>query len=300
MYLAQVCRYDILYTVNHLARSMSKPSEAHMRAAKHLLRYLTGSTDFSITYKQGGFKLTAFSDANWGANPDSEKSISNIIILSNGPISFKVGIQGLTAQPTLEAKLVAAAFTMKEANFCSNMMLELCFKERFDSVPLYIYDTLALHVAGNRTYSPRAKHIALTYFFVQELVEEGKITTHFVKTQDQIADLGTKHVNNHRHCALIKLLRNSRRKRQGGSVRRGRTRLYARLEYFSILIIRVGVFFSFSWTWHLHQRTVHHSTFLFSRINSLVIFTGIFLLFKFSVWIARSCMRFALRGSVNL
>ena len=76
MYLAQVCRYDILYTVNQLARVMSKPSKAHMGAAKHLLRYLAGSTDSSITFKQGGLKLTAFSDANWGANPDNGKSTS--------------------------------------------------------------------------------------------------------------------------------------------------------------------------------------------------------------------------------
>ena len=65
MYLAQVCRYDILYTVKQLARAMSKSSKPHMGAAKHLLRYLAGSTDFSITYKQGGFKLTDVSDANW-------------------------------------------------------------------------------------------------------------------------------------------------------------------------------------------------------------------------------------------
>ena len=49
MYLAQVCRYDILYIVNRLARAMYMPSKAHMGAAKHLLRYLAGSTDFSIT-----------------------------------------------------------------------------------------------------------------------------------------------------------------------------------------------------------------------------------------------------------
>ena len=30
-----------------------------------------GSIDFNITYKKGGFKLTAFSDANWGNNPDN-------------------------------------------------------------------------------------------------------------------------------------------------------------------------------------------------------------------------------------
>ena len=153
-----------------------------MGAAKHLLRYLAGSTDLSITYKQGGLKLTAFFDANWGANPDNGKSASSyMIMLSNSPISFKNGIQGLAAQSTMEAEVVAAVLTMKEAVFCSNMMLELGFKEGFGSAPLYIDNASALHVAGKCTYSPQAKHIALRNFFVQGLVEECKITLHFVK-----------------------------------------------------------------------------------------------------------------------
>ena len=73
-------------------------------------------------------------------------------MLSNGPISFKVGIQGLTAQSTMEAELMAAALTMKEVVvFCSIMMLELGFKEGFGIVSLYIVNTSVLHVAGNRT-----------------------------------------------------------------------------------------------------------------------------------------------------
>ena len=172
MYLVQVCRYDILYTVKQLARAMSTPSKANMEAATHLLSYLDGSTDFSITYKQGGFKLKTFSDANWGANPNNGKSTSSyIIMLSNDPIRFKVGNQGLTTQSTMEAEIVAAALTMKVAVFCSNMMLELGFKEGFGSVPLYTDNVSALHVAGNRTYSPHAKHIALRHFFVQGLVK---------------------------------------------------------------------------------------------------------------------------------
>ena len=63
-YLVQVTRYDIGYAVNQLARAMSKTSKAHLAAAKHLLRYLAGTTNFAITYKRGGFKLTAFFDAN--------------------------------------------------------------------------------------------------------------------------------------------------------------------------------------------------------------------------------------------
>ena len=88
MYLTQVSRYDILYAVNQLERGVSKPSKAHMAAAKHLLCYLAGSTNFFITYKQGGFTLAAFSDSNWGNNPDCDKSTSlYIVMLANGPIS---------------------------------------------------------------------------------------------------------------------------------------------------------------------------------------------------------------------
>ena len=95
MCLGQVTRYDIGYTVNQLARAMCKPSKAHMAAAKHLLRYLAGTTNFAITYKRGGFKLTVFSDANWGNNPDKGKSTSSYIaFLSDDPVSFKVGLQG--------------------------------------------------------------------------------------------------------------------------------------------------------------------------------------------------------------
>ena len=60
MYLAQILRYDIMYSSGQLARAMSRPAKVHMGAAKHLLRYLAGTTDFTIVYKKGGFKLNAF------------------------------------------------------------------------------------------------------------------------------------------------------------------------------------------------------------------------------------------------
>ena len=90
-------------------------------------------------------------------------------MVANAPTIFKVELQGLTAQPPMEAELVAVALTMMgEAVFCSNMMSGLGFGESFGSVPLHIDNTSALHLADNRTYIPRSKHIALRhYFFVQ-------------------------------------------------------------------------------------------------------------------------------------
>ena len=162
-------------------------------------------------------------DANWGNSPDNARSTPlYIVTLTNAPIIFNVGLQGLAAQSTMDAELTAAAPTMKGTVFCSNMMLELGFDESFDSVPLHIDNTSALHVAGNRTYSlhakyialrctrtysPRSNHIALRYyFFVQELVEGGKVSIHYVKSMDHLSDLGTKHRSKHRNYNVIRFI----------------------------------------------------------------------------------------------
>ena len=50
MYLAQAGPYGILYGVNELAGVMSNPSKVHLRATKHLRRYLgLASTSTSPT-----------------------------------------------------------------------------------------------------------------------------------------------------------------------------------------------------------------------------------------------------------
>ena len=49
MYPANTTCYNILYVGNQLARAMSEPVKAYVGMAKHLLRYLAGFTDFSIT-----------------------------------------------------------------------------------------------------------------------------------------------------------------------------------------------------------------------------------------------------------
>ena len=45
--------------------------------------YLAATVGFAITYKRCGFKLTAFSDANWGNNPHNGKSMSSYIVFAN-------------------------------------------------------------------------------------------------------------------------------------------------------------------------------------------------------------------------
>ena len=108
---------------------------------------------------------------------------------------------------TMEAELVASALAMKEAVFCSNMLTELGFGKEFEQVPLHIDNTATLHVIGNCAFSSRTKHIALRFFYIRELVKENKITSHYVSTERQLADIGTKHPNKNRLQQLKQMIK---------------------------------------------------------------------------------------------
>ena len=81
---------------------------------------------------------------------------------------------------------------MKEAVYCAGMMGEIGFEETFKCVPIHIGNTSAPHVAGNKSYSSCAKHVALRLFYVLEMRQKGTISIHYIPTKFNIADIGTK------------------------------------------------------------------------------------------------------------
>lgn len=104
-YLGHGSSYGILISLSYPARASFNPSKAHMAAVKYLLHRCFA-----------GFKLAAYSDASWGNKPENDKPASlYVVIFANGPICFKVGLQGLTVQSTIEEELVPAALSIKEA-----------------------------------------------------------------------------------------------------------------------------------------------------------------------------------------
>ena len=97
---------------------------------------------------------------------------------------------------------------MKEAVFCSNRLTGLGFGKEFAQVTLYCDNTATLHALGNRSFSSRTKHITLRFFYIRELVSEGRISINYISTDNNPADIGTKHLNKHRFKHLLDLIRN--------------------------------------------------------------------------------------------
>ena len=48
---------------------MSNPTNAHLIAAKRILRYVNGTLNYGVFLQPGPFSLFAFSDSDWAGDP---------------------------------------------------------------------------------------------------------------------------------------------------------------------------------------------------------------------------------------
>ena len=76
MYLVNM-RPNICYAVNQLSKAMVKPTKIFLKAGKHVLRYLRGTYEYGLWYRQmNEVKLHGFTDAHWAGIPTDKKSTS--------------------------------------------------------------------------------------------------------------------------------------------------------------------------------------------------------------------------------
>ncbi|XP_028418682.1 uncharacterized protein LOC114544169 [Dendronephthya gigantea] len=94
IYVMTGTRPDLCYIVTKLAQKMSKPTQADLTKAKHVLRYLKGTSKFGLTFTKSinPLILQGFCDSDWGASIADRRSITgyNYQLAQKGPlISWK-------------------------------------------------------------------------------------------------------------------------------------------------------------------------------------------------------------------
>ena len=69
IYLAVISRPDIAFAVSQVSQAMANPIQENFIAVKRILRYISGTKNYSITYSKNGNKiLHGYSDSDWGGN----------------------------------------------------------------------------------------------------------------------------------------------------------------------------------------------------------------------------------------
>eukprot|EP00170_Pyropia_yezoensis_P002164 contig_9108_g2168 len=115
LYLASCTRPDISFAVGRLARYGAAPTVTHQAAAKTVLRYLKGTTNWGLQYTTQS-PLLGYSDTDYAGDVDTRRSTTGYtLVMNGGAISWQSKVQPTVATSTTEAEYIAAAQASREA-----------------------------------------------------------------------------------------------------------------------------------------------------------------------------------------
>jgi hypothetical protein len=165
---------------------------SHWQAVKRIFRYLHHTPDFDLWYSaSSSLAHHGFSDADFAGCRLDRKSTSGICqFLGTSLVSWSSRKQSNVAQSTNEAEYVVAASCCSQLLWITYTMSD--FAEEYTHVPLQCDSTSAISVAKNPVLHSKTKHIKVRYHFLRDNVEKGKIALIHVPTQDQLANIFTK------------------------------------------------------------------------------------------------------------
>ena len=107
IYLMTCTRPDFSYAVGKLSQYLSEPRQQHWVAAKHILKYLRGTSYYELRYqKSEELGILSYSDADWASDQSDRRSTTGFCFNLNkeiSPISWKSKKQPTVALSTCES-----------------------------------------------------------------------------------------------------------------------------------------------------------------------------------------------------
>eukprot|EP00253_Pinus_taeda_P008063 PITA_08063 len=172
---------------------MERPKEAHWQAAKRILRYVKGTKSFGILYNVSECSdLVGYTDSDWAGSIDGRKSTSGYVFhMGSGAISWASKKQSIVALSTAEAEYVAATAAACQAVWMRRMLRSLG-QEKAKATVIFCDNSSAIALPKNSVFHKRTKHIDTRFHYIRELVSNGEIVLEHCRTQEQVADILTK------------------------------------------------------------------------------------------------------------
>ena len=139
---------------------MDSPTDAHLKAAYRIIRYLKQSPATGLFFSvNNSFTLSGYTDSDWGACKDTRKSISGYcFFLDQTLISWKSKKQAIVSRSSSEAEYRALA-----NGTCELVWLLKLLKE-FNILPplpvdIFCDNKSAIYIASNPIFHERTKHV---------------------------------------------------------------------------------------------------------------------------------------------
>jgi hypothetical protein len=193
LYASVGTRPDIAQAVGAVCKFNANPSEAHMTAAKRILRYLKGTATLCLKYQHTGeMKVIGYSDSDFAGDMDDRHSTTgNIFICAKGAISWLSKKQPTVSLSTTEAEYVALSCATQEVIWLRRLLSDL--EVNINEPMVMMEDNQgAIALAQNPVKHSRTKHIDVKHHFVREAIQDGFISLQYCNTKEMVADTLTK------------------------------------------------------------------------------------------------------------
>jgi hypothetical protein len=194
-------RSDIMLSVCMCSRFQSNPKECHLVAVKRICRYLVSTPCFGIWYPKGStFDLIGYSNSDYaGCKVDRKSTSGTCQFLGRSLVSWSSKKQTFLALSTVEAEYVAAGQST-QLLWMGQTLRD--FGYNLSKVPLLCDNESAIRLVDNRVEHNRTKHIDIRHHFLIDHQHRGDIDIYHISTENQLADIFTKLLDEKRFCRL--------------------------------------------------------------------------------------------------
>jgi len=201
-------RPDIAYGVSVISQYMHSPTQKHINAVFHVLRYLKGMPGKGLMFKKiNERRIECFVDTNWAGSCEDNRSTSSYYTkLWSNVVTWRSKKQSVVARSCAKAKFCAITQGICEVISLERMMKDLGISL---SQPTEVYSDSksAISIVKNPIQHNRMKHIRINRSFIKKEIEEGGISLSYIPTTDQVANVFTKAVARPEFKLLIGELR---------------------------------------------------------------------------------------------
>ena len=186
-------RSDICYAVSCISRYMDRHEETHLAAAKQILRYLSGTSDYGLfLFADNNSTLNTFVDADWGRDVDTNRSTSGILHkLGDLSIYWVSKMQPTISLSTTEAEYRVLTDASKDIIYFRRLLAEIGI-ENSEPTSIMSNNQSCIRLVENPVLHSRTKHIGLQYHFIREASKSGEVHVNYIPTNYQQADFLTK------------------------------------------------------------------------------------------------------------
>jgi hypothetical protein len=195
-------RPDVMFSMCMCARFQSSPRESHLKATKRILMYLKHTQNIGLWYpKEAKFELIGYSDLDYaGCKVEKRSTLGTCQLLGRSLILWSSKKQNSVALSTAKAEYIAAGSCCAQILWMKATLND--FGIQFKNMSLLCDNESAIKLINNLVQYARTKHIDVRHHFIRDHQQKGDICIESVGTEDQLADIFTKPLDEKWFCKL--------------------------------------------------------------------------------------------------